>query len=90
MSNIKIIIRPEKSVAAAILLAFFLGSFGLLYTSFTAGLILTIVALVGALIPRYGMMIFMACWIVGPFIASYKTHKYNRVVFEQLNDMETR
>jgi len=74
----RIIIKPQKSFMAAILLSLCLGPIGLLYAGFWSGVIMTILMISSTFIPKIGYVLFLLLWLIGPYWAVYVCTKDNK------------
>ena len=78
IENTKYLInKPYKSWAAAILLTLFLGPFGLLYGNFLGAIIMTVIMIVGLIIPKGGAVILLIIWLICPFWCVWSVSRYN-------------
>ena len=68
---------PYKSCFLAIIL-FFAGPIGLLYTSWISSLVLTILAIIFAIVPKVGGSVLMLIWFVSVFWNVIAVEKYNK------------
>lgn len=73
-----ILIKPQKSFAAAILLSLCLGPIGLLYAGFWSGVIMTLLMIASIFIPKIGYVLFLLLWLIGPYWSIFVCTKNNK------------
>lgn len=73
-----LIVKPQKSLMAAIILSLFLGPIGLLYAGFWSGLIMTVLMIISVFIPKVGFLLFILLWIIGPYWSVFVCTKDNK------------
>ncbi|MGD9153493.1 MAG: hypothetical protein PVG30_07560 [Gammaproteobacteria bacterium] len=74
-----LIVKPQKSLMAAILLSLFLGPIGLLYAGFWSGVIMTILMIAIDFVPKFGNLLVLLLWFIGPYWSVFVCTKYNRL-----------
>ncbi|MGD9107858.1 MAG: hypothetical protein PVI75_01645 [Gammaproteobacteria bacterium] len=74
-----LIVKPQKSFMAAILLSLFLGPVGLLYAGFWSGVIMTILMIGVVFVPKIGNLLFLLLWFIGPYWSVFVCTKHNKL-----------
>ena len=77
MDDVKfVVIKPRRSLAAALLLAVFFGPVGLLYASFWGGVIMSVLGLIAMLLPgSVAGFLGMLVWVICPFWSVFVVSK---------------
>ena len=74
-----LIVKPQKSLVAAILLGLFLGPIGLLYGGFWSGVIMTVLIVIFSFVPKFGNLLIVLLWFISPYWSVFLCTKYNKL-----------